>query len=43
MSRARQVAAAPVLFLWGIVLHWKRWRLKRELAERERFDVNRKL
>jgi len=30
------VAAAPVLFVWGLVLHWKRRRVKAELAKRER-------
>lgn len=29
------IAAAPVLFIWGLVLHWKRRRLKAELARRE--------
>ena len=28
-------AAAPFLFLWGLVLHWKRWRLKARLAKRD--------
>ncbi len=29
------IAAAPVLFLWGLVLHWKRRKLKAELEKRE--------
>ena len=28
-------AAAPFLFLWGVALHWKRWRLKAKLAKRD--------
>ena len=30
------IAAAPVLFVWGLVLHWKRRRLKAELEKRDR-------
>jgi preprotein translocase subunit SecA len=29
------VAAAPVLFLWGLVLHWKRRKLRAKMAERD--------
>jgi len=29
------IAAAPVLFLWGLVLHWRRRRLKAELERRD--------
>ncbi len=29
------IAAAPVLFLWGLVLHWKRRRLRAEMARRD--------
>jgi len=29
------VAAGPILFLWGLVLHWKRRRLKRDLEARD--------
>jgi len=29
------IVAAPVVFLWGLVLHWKRRRLKRQLRERD--------
>jgi preprotein translocase subunit SecA len=28
-------AAAPFLFVWGLVLHWKRRRLKAEMAKRD--------
>jgi len=29
------IAAAPVLFVWGLVLHWRRRRLKAELERRD--------
>jgi preprotein translocase subunit SecA len=29
------IAAAPVLFLWGLVLHWKRRKLRRDLERRD--------
>ena len=29
------IAAAPVLFVWGLVLHWKRRKLKAELERRD--------
>ena len=29
------IAAAPVLFLWGLVLHWRRRRLRAEMARRD--------
>ena len=29
------IAAAPVLFLWGLVLHWKRRKLRTEFERRE--------
>ena len=30
------IAAAPVLFLWGLVLHWKRRKLRADLERRDR-------